>query len=186
MNIIGIDPDLHHTGLALLVDGAPAALRICRVEPKYKGPDAVIEMAARLPEEIQRLCEGAGKAPQDLHRAIIEGQKIYAGIKQHARPSDILMLAHVAGAALGLLKLFTEQVLLPEPGRWKGTVPKKVHQRRLIIKERWTPRETKTAVYPDGQPLGLKLAATQWSHVLDALGLARWGEQRHWIEGKVI
>jgi Holliday junction resolvasome RuvABC endonuclease subunit len=174
MIVLGIDPDLHHTGLSMVKDGVPQDLACVTVDRKLVGPEAVMAMARALPAALHSLSK------LEPVVAVVENQQIYTGTQGRARPDDILKLGQVAGAALAAIEhvFCVDKVFFPKPQRWKGSVPKLIHQRRILSRLGWETVETKTTVRPKGNPLGFHLAATHWSHVLDAIGLALWGEKQ--------
>lgn len=175
MIVLGCDPDLHHTGLALLRDGKPIALGVALAPPHLKRVDAVLGMCAALPDALSDLFLQAGWTNRGADRVIVESQQIYYG-KSNVRPDDLILLAQVAGACCTLGSFLADDIRLPKPNQWKGSIPKMVKQRRILDKLGWGHLCTKTTVKPKHCPLDLKLTGTNWSHVLDAIGLAQWGE----------
>lgn len=164
---LGIDPDLHATGLVVLSSdpgGKPGILMACtlRVSKTLKGCAAARMMAS----EIAHFFRGRFATQILLTVAVVEGQRLYPGAKSHQRPEDILHLGQVAGAALASIWGFGPpacEVHFPTPNRWKGSVPKDIHQARTMSK------------IDDPQGLLAGIPKTHLTHVIDAAGLALWG-----------
>lgn len=174
MNYIGIDPDLHNLGLAIVDDeGEVSHVEVIRVPGSYKGESAVQKMIQELASRFPVL--GQSFPDRDYVHAIIEGQQIYSG-SGLARPDSMLLLAQVAGAAAAALSPFCAQIELPRPRKWKGSIPKPIHQARVLGRLGWTYKKGQGYTIPTNPPAHLtKLKPEEWKHVVDAIGLARWG-----------
>lgn len=164
---LGIDPDLHNTGIAIAdKTGKIVHVDCCCVHRKLKGSNAVIEMAKVLDVQLAKY--------KMLHVAV-EGQTI--NFKQTRNPGDILHLAHVAGIAVGIIaSRGWVSLLIPTPREWKGQVPKQIHHQRILEDLGWKYKVHPGYCVPISPPveMGIPLKATQWKHVIDAIGLARW------------
>ncbi len=179
---LGIDPDTHHTALALTSTKGIKGLAVVEVGSKHKGQMAVAKMiealAMTMPTWLHRL--------KVTHLAVIvaEGQQIYAGGKTK-NWSSILKLGPITGAAAALARSSTlALVKVPTPMEWRGSIPKDVMQARVLTKRGidYTMRGTGKARYciPEVSDLqevdGARLIKpTGWKHVVDAIGLADWG-----------
>ena len=115
----------------------------------------------------------------------VEAQKTYRGKTKN--PQDIVVLAAAAGvvlnAACARWPQATASFVLPEV--WKKGVPKRIHQARILSRlgVPYTAKGTKSDGYcvphwPEGRaPLGAdKLNMSDWKHVVDAIGIAVWGQ----------
>lgn len=179
--ILGIDPDLHNTGLALADAHRVYAVRLVTVDKNLKGEDAVIAMCAALPPVMASLL-GSG-----VEGIVVEAQELYlGGDAPKGKPEDLFNLANVTGAALSVVVQGPAR-RRPLPKEWKGQRPKSVHQASVCLKLGWAferradyvvPHFHEDALVrgyptPDGadeiMPLG------NWKHVMDAVGLALWG-----------
>jgi len=113
--------------------------------------------------------------------AVVESQEIHYQGK--APPADILKLAHVAGGILGILSAVcpTTKLCLPVPREWKGQVPKPIHHKRIFQHYGILAVEEREYCRPAGcskiaQVVGASaLKNSDWKHVTDAIGLARFG-----------
>lgn len=188
MIALGIDPDLHATSFGLVnEDSGIVAVGVAKVPSKFKGAAAVVEMAKQIEALVLRYrtmlsCAGA---------VAIEGQQIYLGRSQ-AVPDAILRVAQVAGAALGVVSSLAwmseldRQILLPRPVEWKGNVPKDIHQARVLRHygiDFMKVGKGKSAYCRPTADLDLilkmsKLRRSDWKHINDAIGLAKWAIEK--------
>lgn len=180
MIVLGADPGLHQTGLALY-DATLCEVRwvgVARGPDKAQGQDAVLAMKQALHGIL------LGKFP-DL--AVVESQEAYLGGGSHTRkstPGDLIMLATVTG--LIVASAAAPKLLLPRPKDWKGQVPKAVQQARVCSRLNWPFRAHPTKAGGWVEPIGFghhrvevqDVRGTQWSHVLDAIGLAMHGAEQ--------
>jgi Holliday junction resolvasome RuvABC endonuclease subunit len=157
---MGIDPDVNHTGICVIEDGeVVAGVLVKPAETCDPNMDLRWRMAMALATEMDVLFEEF--SPELV---IIEWQAIRPS---DPRPNDILELCSVGGMALALAAREGIPVLRPLPVAWKGSVPKKIHQTRILTAAK---ANDKDKVW-DG------IAKGKLNHVIDALGLAMWGSQ---------
>jgi hypothetical protein len=162
--ILGIDPDLHDMALALVwVDNGHIDvrdIRICHVPARATKTEAVHETIKLL--STQRF---------DAKIAVIENQFYRHGSASHrkSKPEDLINLAWVAGAAAMMATLHCDTLLMPQAQEWKGSVPKPIHQARILAK-----LNSLTSLKEDFP----HVKESQWVHALDAIGMALWGAQR--------
>lgn len=180
---IGIDPDLHTTGVAAIRDWKgerPFLLHTSCVKAKgAKDNQAVIEMCAAIRDHWLEI---------DMHLPpacvafAIEGQEIYLGGTKN--PRSIMFLAAAAGAALHecVAQYPAAHSLFPRPSEWKGQVPKHICQSRVYSKlglqYKIKGNTVKNTAYciPDieeSPDIG-KFNLGDWKHVSDAVALAWW------------
>jgi len=169
--ILGIDPDLHSTGFAVVADGKEVMLaQSIKVPAKRKGLLSVESMSASLQHVISLICPAV-----DL--AVIEMPVIRQG--SNSRPNDLMRLAAVAGAAAAACFQEVDRVRLVEPATWKGQVPKNIHQARIYEHLGWMSADAGAKAeryrYPLDPPSSLaKILKGDWKHIGDAIGLAIW------------
>lgn len=175
MRVLGVDPDLHHAGIALVDDGKTViAVRCPQVSGNLRGAAAAVEMARSMQVDLFELFAAYGRP--DV--AIVEGQEMYLGSR--VRPQDLLHLALSAGIAAGVVRAAwaDTRIEIPKPQTWKGTIPKHIHQKRIMrsvgIQFEGGSNPAKILRLPttDGFD-GIKKA--HLIHVIDAIGLAVWG-----------
>lgn len=182
---IGIDPDLHHTGIAIVDPfGRVLEVECAKVSTSLRGAKAVAAMSDELLCSMKYHAETYARTV----RAAVEGQTI--SFRQTKDPSSILHLAHVTGCAVSALRAHTlASVYIPAPREWKGQVPKQIHHQRICERLVWayTLHGTKKSGYasPNDPPVGKHLKPSQWKHVLDAVGLALWAAEKHAREERV-
>lgn len=174
---LAIDPDLHHAGVALVEENALGfkliAVRCATVGSTFRGGDAVVQMAGALNLSIADLISEYGEP--DV--CAVEGQESYLGSK--VKPQDLIHLGQSAGSAVGVLRglLYRVRIELPRPVTWKGSVPKDIHQKRILrcLSIPFEPgsKPTKILKLPEG--IGFEgIRKAHLIHVIDAAGLATW------------
>lgn len=168
--ICGIDPDLHATALCWWKVGreTPLRLEIFRVAKNIKGQDCAALMAWQFDYGFCR-----------ANLALIEGQRFRKAKGHETKNAQSLIdLATITGVFAGRPEF--GETLIVEPSTWKGSVPKAIHQARILGAIPGTKfKATKTYCYPTAGPLlALGKAAgikrSDWKHVVDAIGIAAW------------
>lgn len=158
---LGIDPDLHHTGWAVVRSNGtlePLAASIIRIPGSLTGEDAEIEMIYALMGALPGICR---EWSPDI--IVVESQRIYP--HSRSRPNDILRLARIAGAAAASCMYPRRKLYLPPPQMGK-TIKKEVLQARAQAK----------LSGPIDSACGWNQArAAERPHVLDAVTFAVWG-----------
>lgn len=172
---IGIDPDTHHAGVAVVADWQrePIFLGVAAIDQKkYKGEEATSRIGYALKEIALKIEVSNGvRFTLDTKVLIVESQQqlVYG----HARKKDILMLAQSAGVAVGVFQSLIsgiQSTTIVQPYEWKGQIDKELHHSNTIIPHlRWRTNHGM-------EEWGIKKSHEQ--HVLDALGLALWGMVR--------
>jgi hypothetical protein len=171
---VGIDPDTHTTALALIdTKNTVLAVDVVRADNL---DDMVMAVSiihgwlkVQFGNEFLRLT------------CVVEGQESYLGPGRHARVSDLLNLAYVAGACAGACYAspLVAKVLRPLPKEWKGTISKKQKQEHIARKLGWKWGERADYIMPATDSyvpdLPAHIKPADWKHIMDAIGLALWG-----------
>lgn len=180
---IGFDPDLHNAPMAAWDDQCKAwYFAIAKVRRELTGEQAVCAMCSevRLIDIVDFRQGGACVS--------IESQEVaLRGSRRSVRPADLIKIATVSGAfaAHAFHSLKTPHMRIPTPTEWTGGVPKAVGQARLMTQERvaytkaggQAPYCVPTQI-PDNWHLG-NVAKSDWKHIIDAMRLARWGQEQY-------
>lgn len=186
MYFIGIDPDTHATGIAVLSDATiqPVCFVGCCKAKGSTGGEAVIDMAA----ELQNFFDVNIEDSFGFVAAAIEAQEISYTSRQGKNPRNLVTLAAVAGACLSnaLKHLLTPYCYFPLPQRWKGSVPKTVHQARVLGRIGWKSEIVGDRDIGYARPVSVpgdmelvNVGKTDWKHVVDAIGLALWCREQY-------
>lgn len=158
---LGLDPDLHHTGWAVVRSNGtlePLAASIIRIPGSLTGEDAEIEMIYQLMGTLPAICR---EWNPDI--VVVESQRIYPHSK--SRPNDILRLARIAGACAASCMYPRRKLYLPPPQMGK-TIKKEVLQART---------QAKLSCGVDAACGWSQVKVSEQSHALDALTFAVWG-----------
>ena len=169
MNYLGIDPDLHHTAIAVVNDdGKVMLLKTIRIADDLTGRYALIELAQTLGDGIPPMLSP--------FVAAVEGQQLYKGCP--ASPQDIIHLACAAGICLAKISQ-PKQLFLPTPQEWKKQVPKEIHQARTLNNLGWGYKTLRDYSIPTRPPAEFQnIPEKEWKHLVDAIGLALWARDK--------
>lgn len=185
---IGIDPDLHTTGIAAIRDWKgerPFLLHASCIKSKgAKYGEAVLAMSAVIRDHWLKF---STSPPGYCVAFAVEGQEMYLG--QTKNPRSIMYLAAAAGAALHecVAHYPAAYARFPRPQEWKGQVPKHVCQSRAFTKlglpYKFKGNKEKDSAYcvPDIEEdtdKG-KFNYGDWKHVGDAVALAWWVREQY-------
>lgn len=193
---LGVDPDLHSCGLAWIdyVTGKLVGVDVCRDPEKgLKERAACVSMAASIAaymrsefpyhKTIYRTeyeCDDSA----DFAAAAVEGQEVVYSAQHGAGPRPLLFLAHVSGSWLTELSRHSSRLYLPAPGDWKGSVKKHIKQARIAASVGIEVKVARPsdpycyAVDPKSMPGGERIKKSEWSEVLDAIGLAQFAREK--------
>ena len=182
---IGIDPDLHDTGIAVATLDEVLWVGTAHIKGKFKGHDAVLASIAKTFEVFWT--EGGADVCQlsdnpDVH-VWVESQRVYER-HQKANPNNLIHLAQVAGGVTHLIGQEYDSANLVYPQDWKGQTEKYINQKRTYEHYGWKSKvvdhyKSKSQWYsfPVGDSFDLDYGA--WKHVGDALGIALWAAKEH-------
>lgn len=104
----------------------------------------------------------ASAVPVGGDLVVIERPQIYRASKSKGDPNDLITLALLAGRYQERALVAGARVELVLPAAWKGSVPKAVHNKRVLAS--LTPQER--ALVPDDH------------NAIDAAGLGKWRLER--------
>lgn len=181
---IGVDPDLHNTAIAVATKDQVLALGVIRGQKGLIEDEAVEDMVAALTDGIEDFLNDRAHVliAVDNHQARVEGQKFYG----KSLPEDLIRLATVSGAAMSCLNARGHAVKTMQPTHWKGSVDKTTNQARTLaaygisykvvggLKGYCIPAKGKEKLPAIWTSDGSPPLQSDWKHVLDALGIARW------------
>lgn len=172
MRVLGIDPDTQNTGAAVCEDGE--LISVGRMECNRTGNEALVYNIDRGVDFFSKFNE--------VDVICIESQQVTSQwTRKGVNSNHIVQLARVCGAMLACAKMVSPdaRVLLPLPREWKGTIPKTVTHERIAKKHNFiyekSPRHVKVLSVPDSVELKTVVELSNWTHVLDAVGLADYG-----------
>ncbi len=204
MNFLGIDPDCHHIGIALvnedlkIVRVGQIRRDVVKVGDEPKGYDAIRQICQKLKEHVSSdsPVENLMHESYKIVASAVEGNMVYGGRggASDVDPNAIKMLATVSGACyMLLLTLVTPCIYIPMPAEWKGQAKKFASHWSILtaakqnIEAHWIQAGTVTKAGDDRRYMQLKAEAPwdlipgqegitpgNWKHVLDAVGLAQY------------
>lgn len=174
IKILGIDPSLRNTGLAIITyntelplsDPLAFTTTHCQtlVNPqKYTGTDAILNMLDMMHEEAQKLCY------QEPETIIIESPAIMFNKKISS--SVVASIAHISGGAVALFGI--EKSHLFRPNEWNKSRKKEITHNQTIgllgNSDKWHyENKLKHEKYME--------------HILDAASMALWWIKSNYIE----
>lgn len=186
--VIGIDPDTSAVGIGV-VDAETKELRgvkVVRNKSGRKGPGRVMDMANKCRGQISELLGELGHP--DVALIVVENQTVRYSASKGVNPNNMIGLAQVAGALVCECFYETNNVAFPEPSKWKGSVPKQIHQNRILSKLHINaesvgsqssgyarPKSPERDLDPDKVVNLHSVSKSDWKHVVDGIGLALWG-----------
>lgn len=177
MIVLAVDPDTTTIGWALTRDRVPVRAGLVEVPARTKVAQRKLDVMRAFERELSRLRTSDIPEFTSVDRIVVEGQRHRVGSK--VRPQDLINLAQVAGFCAGVLQSLypSAELVIPEPADWKGTVKKEAFTKRiladydLVVTAEGLCYSKSTCRVPGTQ--GLRKAKA--THVIDALGMARWG-----------
>lgn len=176
--ILGIDPDTKNTGLAMVEfddvvrSTCGQADRLMSIStPVVKWVATARAKGAKVQDRLQPMAEAIAWAMKSIYcqgiaACVIEWQRLRPHGEKN--PNSIVDLNGIAGMAAGVWSCNSGAPLFtPIPVQWKGTVPKPIHQKRIMSKVEISPASGFAS-----------LNKTARGHIIDAIGLALWGYER--------
>lgn len=170
IRILGVDPSLRNTGLAIITYNTekekfdiPSNCQVLVNPQKYKGKDAIMSMLDLIQTASRQ------SVYRDVDNVIIESPAIM--FNQSWAGGTISSLAHISGGAAALLGL--EKTYLFKPSEWnRGKKKEFTHNRTSAIfgdPESWHYKENiKSPKYLE--------------HILDAASMALWFIEQTYID----
>jgi len=173
--ILACDPDLHHSGLALvrLADGVPVWVGVGNTTGET-GDEAVL---------VQLKCLQNRMPGYTVYGSIVESQEIAYTARQGMNPRSMIPVAHVAGGVAAMFNAVYSPSIqyLVKPQFWKGSVRKGIHQARTLAKLGWSYEVIGSGDDKYCRPLNTppvsgaeNLNKGDWKHVVDAIALGMW------------
>ena len=175
MIAVGIDPDTKSTGIAAVqsYNGGFQIVQVGLARAAGKlAADRRREMSTSILAALRYM---ELETPYAISAVAVEWMKIYRNSKK--RPNDIVNLNGIAGMCVSSASdiVNPNYLLTPYPQDWKGSVPKKIHQARILSRLHLTPELSYAAGYGHGKVAGSnEIPKSMRTHVIDALGLAVW------------
>lgn len=164
---IGCDPDTKRPSFAAVSEKGEVVWLWC---PKITSPS---DIAANFYFE---------RGMENVTYAAVEGQYVARGGANKA--AGLIKLAQVAGACLATLQdiipLYEnpERIKIISPVKWKGSIPKPIHQARILTKLGWGFKSSSTYSSPVNPPKQYsKIKKGEWKHLVDAIGIALWAKE---------
>ena len=135
---IGIDPDLRLLNAVIMTtDPEPKIAAILVRRNKEGSGDAAVANAARMACRLIEDVIAYFVSHEELNGydeivLVVESQNVeYTGVTNKARKSSMVQLCQVAGCLMGAFSNMCNSIHLVQPVKWKGSVPKHVHHRRI-------------------------------------------------------
>ena len=174
MIVFGCDPDYRATAWATFDTNEYSVLRagVVVAEHKLKGSFAVAHMM----EQILNSPTLPPVMDEDgVDIVVCEYPKAYP--KSEVQPNNLIGLAMIAGVMFGRMR--GEEGIFPHPQEWKGTISKSVHQKRILTKLGWRYTQRGKQLIPNTTIVrSWDIRPSEWTHVIDAIGLAMWGAEQ--------
>lgn len=130
--MVALDPGLRMCGVAVFKDKVLVSAQVVHNDPAHsalRGAKTWLAMAAEVKFVVQPHCPFGDSGDATL---VHELMQVYGLGNRKGDPADLIELAGVAGAVVGVLDPFHAVSYLPR--EWKGSTPKKVHQVRILSK----------------------------------------------------
>lgn len=170
--VLGFDPDTANTAWAVVDKDRIYGVGIIRA----LGPILMMRhVSVAVPGILKKW---------KIDMAVVEGQQIYTkGKAAKAAHADILKLTQTAGGILGVISSLdpTLRLTSPLPSEWKGQAPKPVDQARSYTHYGLEFSKNSHFAWPIGCQKALQIDGfassrkSEWEHIGDAIGLARYG-----------
>lgn len=174
VQIMGVDPSLRNTGLAILEYNTQFApnnphgykVKHCQVlanPEKYKGTDAILNMIDMMSEESKKDCY------REAQTVLIESPPIM--FNKEWGMGTISSIAHISGAAVPIFGV--EKAFLFRPNEWNKSRKKEVTHKNI------------TSFFGDHSNWHFEnkiKSEKRLEHVIDAIGLAFWWIRNNYIE----
>src|SRR5690606_12556664 len=139
MTYIGIDPDVHGTGIvAVNSDDKIVRWLIVPSEADQRGAIAVMQALTNLASLARQFLNELPHVEKiAIENPIFRGSMMrssYARQGHRVNPESIKLLAQIASGCYVFFRMVYPgaDIRLVTPDYWKGAVPKSIHQRRLL------------------------------------------------------
>lgn len=178
--VLGIDPDSKATAWAIVDPHSRQGVAPLSVGVWKTKSAETAGVIRELSVALQSFTGAKSMGYFDL--VVVEGQEHHHGRK--TPPNDLIRLGQIAGALAGFYSTLCNTIAIPTPTRWKGSVPKDIHQARTFAKLGILSSKAAGYSFPSGCAAlsrvqgAASLNKSDWKHVGDALGLALWGAEQ--------
>ena len=184
--VIGIDPDTSCVGIAAvsMSDGNLVGVRAVKSKGSLKGAAKVVATIDKCRGCLVEFVKEMGNPP--VSAILVEDQTVAYTAAKGINPGKILGLSQVAGALVSE-GCYETHTALVQPSTWKGSVPKQIHQNRILSKFGVVAEPVGSAQNSGysrpkdpnekwGDVVGVdSLSKSDWKHVVDAIGIAVYG-----------
>lgn len=188
---LGCDPDVRKLSIVAVTDsGELYGVWISKEEDKAKkGREATLQMCRA---GLKRLMDSvySDLQEEEVLAFAVEGQEVAYSAKSGVPPQCLVNLAGVAGGTISILNALWEDAsgYYPAPQFWKGSVPKDIHQKR-IMKKAGLQYVMRGGKKPYAVPVKIeedkilegpdRMVASDWGEATDSLGLALWARGQY-------
>lgn len=176
--VLAVDPDAKTVGVCAWKVGEPEPSWVATTHAKSAG----VMHAASLYQEVYNVtCEAESLFPELTYLVVVEAMRIrQVGESRTKNPQSLVDLSFLSGLSVGAVIDATSAVsVLPvEPHYWKGGLSKVIHHKQIMAKIGWESVGMKGYARPKdigGTTKVGKINPGDWKHVMDGVGLARWG-----------
>ncbi len=150
VRLVGIDPGVHMSGYAVFDDGVFVDAGVVRSDAKH-----LIDAAREMGSELYKATGVAGE--------VVCEHMFYYPHDPKSQPNDLIAVEFAGGILVQSVAHPKARTWLVTPRKWKGTIPKDIHNARTIKR------------CPEaGEHLAKVLCPGMHNHALDAVGLALW------------
>jgi hypothetical protein len=167
--LVSIDPGTEETGIALYRAGALVDVDVLRVKRSVGNREQRASVMGRLAVDKVRAWCGLSGGGTSV-RVVLEYPQVYRhGPGAEVDPDDVLCLVLVLGHLWGTFHGVNGNALeLVRPATWKGQVPKRVMNNRIIA----------TLTKTEQQLVHDKVRSNH--NAIDAVGIGVWALRRPW------
>jgi hypothetical protein len=175
---VGCDPDIHNLSVAIIDE-------TCKIKALY----LIKEKGKKDKEAVKQLLASLHKISDlpidmdDIAAYAVEAQNTTYTARKGANARDLINLAYISGAVSFMFAVANPKAksYLPYPSDWKGSVPKRIHQKRVLSKMNIPFKnisDRNDCPMPTVKWINklfitdTKINKTDWTDIIDSIGLA--------------